>query len=422
MIVSPSVIVTTLITNLTYDSAGNLTNEGTGGHTYTYNGQNQITRIDGSGSDNYIYDGEGRRAKKTIGGVSTFYFYGPGGIISEFSTTSGSTGASTSDKTNYQTSDRQGTAVLLIAASGLVVENNRTLPYGELWSPQISTATTKKYTTYERDSESNLDYAMNRYLANNYGRFQSSDKGPILLAEPSTMNRYLYASADPINRLDAGGNQSQLVGLTGGIPTVLPPTDDVLDLITALNACGYLEDGRRALDCRGEDGVPEGGETEQQLAAESCSFSMHLMLECGDETGAVAGATPLIQRGLGGAVIGGTILARLMGSAGEAHVSRILNGLAKNTTAITNTLSGLKRIPDFISGRTLVEVKNVASLSFTQQIRDMAYWAKDNGYTFVIYLRAGAERSGPLKQAIADGLIRIEETVFPLIPSINIFH
>src|SRR5438128_6777457 len=30
-------------------------------------------------------------------------------------------------------------------------------------------------TTYQRDGESGLDYAMNRYMANNYGRFLTPD-------------------------------------------------------------------------------------------------------------------------------------------------------------------------------------------------------------------------------------------------------
>jgi len=246
------------ITNLTYDAAGNLTNEGTGGHTYTYNGKNQITRIDGSGSDNYIYDGEGRRAKKTIGGVSTFYFYGPGGIISEFTTTSGATGASTSDKTNYQTSNRQGTAALLIAASGLIVENNRTLPYGELWSPQVSSATTKKYTTYERDAESNLDYAINRYVSNVYGRFQSIDKGGVIPHQPTSLNRYIYAMNDPVNGTDPDGNIMKCdfgfvrdrQGLaTGCLP---PPPPPMPGSSREESACWELAPG-------GCDGGEEGG-------------------------------------------------------------------------------------------------------------------------------------------------------------------
>ena len=100
------------------------------------NGKNQITSMD-NGTATYMYDGEDRRMKKTVGNINTFYLYGPGGIISEFSTDTTISTATTggnNDKTAYQTSDRQGTAVLLIAASGLILENNRTLPYGELQS------------------------------------------------------------------------------------------------------------------------------------------------------------------------------------------------------------------------------------------------------------------------------------------------
>jgi len=88
------------ITNYTYDSAGNVTNDAS--HTYTFNGKNQITQVDSGSTATYAYDGEGRRAKRTTGGVTTYYFYGPGGIISEFTTASGATAASSSDQTCYQ--------------------------------------------------------------------------------------------------------------------------------------------------------------------------------------------------------------------------------------------------------------------------------------------------------------------------------
>jgi len=214
----------TAITNLTYDAAGNLTNEGTGGHTYTYNGKNQITQVDSGSGATYMYDGEGRRVKRTVNSVSTFYFYGLGGIISEFSTTGVATGASTSDKTNYQTSDRQGTAALLIAGNGLVVENNRTLPYGELWRPLDTSTTTKKYTTFERDSETNLDYAKDRYFANNLGRMQSVDSGPMELFDPRSLNRYVYTMNDPVNYTDPSGAIAEPTGPRIRV-IVFPPFD-----------------------------------------------------------------------------------------------------------------------------------------------------------------------------------------------------
>jgi len=75
-------------------------------------------------------------------------------------------------------------------SSGVVIENNRTLPYGEAWLTESTPSTNdKKFTTYQRDQESGLDYAMNRYYANTGGRFVSPDKGQPVLTMPSSLNR-----------------------------------------------------------------------------------------------------------------------------------------------------------------------------------------------------------------------------------------
>jgi RHS repeat-associated protein len=93
----------------------------------------------------------------------------------------------------------------------MVVENNRTLPYGEPWLPEVSSANDKKFTTYQRDSESGLDYAMNRYSQSTLGRLTSVDAGPNLVHLPRSLNRYVYVMNDPINRIDPDGNQGTLV-------------------------------------------------------------------------------------------------------------------------------------------------------------------------------------------------------------------
>src|SRR5205823_6311345 len=105
---------------------------------------------------------------------TTYTFYGPGGILCEFSTVAGTstaTAASGNDRATYRTSDKLGSAVLLISSTGSIVENNRTLPFGESWLTDVNSANDKKFTTYQRDGESGLDYAMHRYFANTAGRF-----------------------------------------------------------------------------------------------------------------------------------------------------------------------------------------------------------------------------------------------------------
>ena len=121
--------------------------------------------------------------KKTVGSETTYYFYGPGGLLCEYMTTNtGVTAASSTDKTHYHTSDKLGSAVLVINATGLVIENNRTLPYGEAWQVESTPSTNdKKFTTYQRDAESGLDYAMNRYYRTQTGDlFQPIEAGCFL--------------------------------------------------------------------------------------------------------------------------------------------------------------------------------------------------------------------------------------------------
>jgi RHS repeat-associated protein len=204
---------------MTYDAAGNQTNDGL--HNYTFNAENQITQMDGSAAV-YGYDGEGRRMKKMVGSETTYYFYGPGGLLCEFSTSntiSSATAASSTDKTLYRTSDKLGSAVLIINSSGLVIENNRTLPYGEAWLAENTSSTNdKKFTTYQRDSESGLDYAMARHYENMRGRFNSPDKGRMVFSAPTTLNRYAYAILDPLNMTDRTGNEPE------GQGPVCPPS------------------------------------------------------------------------------------------------------------------------------------------------------------------------------------------------------
>jgi hypothetical protein len=133
-------------TSFTYDSSGNQTNDGL--HNYSFNAENQITQMD-AGAAVYAYDGEGRRMKKTVGSETTYFFYGVGGLLCEFSTTNtGATQAASTDTTTYRTSDKLGSAVLIMNVAGTIIENNRTLPYGESWlAESTSSSNDKKFTT-----------------------------------------------------------------------------------------------------------------------------------------------------------------------------------------------------------------------------------------------------------------------------------
>lgn len=91
-------------------------------------------------------------------------------------------------------------------ASGSILGHQSHYPYGEVW---YNTGTTHewKFTTYERDSESGNDYAIQRYHAARLGRFSAAD--PVqanVEAGPQGLNRYAYVAGDPVNRVDPDGS------------------------------------------------------------------------------------------------------------------------------------------------------------------------------------------------------------------------
>jgi RHS repeat-associated protein len=71
----------------------------------------------------------------------------------------------------------------------------------------MNDGTRQKFTGYERDWETGLDYAKARYDASAQGRFLSVD--PLLasadLASPQSFNRYAYVENNPINLTDPDG-------------------------------------------------------------------------------------------------------------------------------------------------------------------------------------------------------------------------
>jgi RHS repeat-associated protein len=104
-------------------------------------------------------------------------------------------------------SEQTGTDVMLMAADGTPRENNRVYPFGEPWNSFAASDNNEKFTTYQHDSESELDYAMARSYASRSGRFMSADPGHVgaNLGNPQSWNAYVYVDNNPINETDPLG-------------------------------------------------------------------------------------------------------------------------------------------------------------------------------------------------------------------------
>jgi hypothetical protein len=106
--------------------------------------------------------------------------------------------------------------------------------------------------------------------------------------------------------------------------------------------------------------------------------------------------------GVADAARGGAQAVRV-GQAGEDAV-RAANDIGPK---VIIDVAGRTRIPDGLTPTVLSEVKNVQSLSYTQQLRDFAAYAQQTGRQFDLYVRPDTRLSGPLQDAVRRGDINL---------------
>ncbi|MBK9529894.1 MAG: RHS repeat protein [Acidobacteria bacterium] len=210
-----------------YDKNGNVTRDRDGINnqlrTFKFNGENKQTEVlDANNAvvGQYFYDGEGKRVKKvvTATGETTVFVYSAGKLVGEYSTI---VAPPQSAKISYTTTDHLGSPRVITDDWGQVMSRRDFLPYGEEIYAGIggrtgesgqgySSATDKvrqKFTGYQKDIETSLDFAEARMYENRYGRFTAVD--PLLAsgksANPQTFNRFAYVGGNPLNITDPTG-------------------------------------------------------------------------------------------------------------------------------------------------------------------------------------------------------------------------
>jgi len=130
----------------------------------------------------------------------------------------------------------------VVNSTGVVQGAMGTLPFGEDFA-ESGTQEKHRFTTYDRDSGTGLDYALNRTYAPVTSRFSRVDPEAARPSSPQSWNRYAYVAGDPVNSGDPTGLTTvcfwTLVGTRnmGGDRSVNYWTVDCIDLgdRTALN-------------------------------------------------------------------------------------------------------------------------------------------------------------------------------------------
>jgi RHS repeat-associated protein len=121
--------------------------------------------------------------------------------------------------THYYASDHLGSARMEFAGGGWPVWAEDYAPYGQEIAPQATT-NNFKFTSYERDQETGLDYAQARHYTSAFGRFMSPDPSGLSLADPTnpqSFNLYSYVMNNPLNNIDPTGMTCQTNSTDGAV-------------------------------------------------------------------------------------------------------------------------------------------------------------------------------------------------------------
>jgi RHS repeat-associated protein len=208
---------------VTYDATGNVTADGS--HTYAYDAEERISKVDGGTTATYVYDAEGRRVRKTTASGSVDYLYdldgnqvaevGPSAVFNRGEVYLGSRHLATysagpTGAAYFMHRDWLGTERLRTDFTGLSCETITSLPFGDAQttSGTCGDVSPMHFTGKQRDSESGLDDFGDRYYSSPTGRFTSVD--PIWvkndrLSDPQRLNLYAYGRNNPLLFTDPDG-------------------------------------------------------------------------------------------------------------------------------------------------------------------------------------------------------------------------
>jgi RHS repeat-associated protein len=207
---------------VTYDAAGDTTDDGT--TTYTYDAEGRVTTaVNGaSGTSTYIYDAEGRRNQKTTaaGGTVNFVYDLGGHEVAQMNSAGAwtrgevyaggrhvATYTGTGGTTYFIHSDWLGTERARSAVNGTSAETCTSLPFGDWLTCIGSDVSPMHFTGKEHDWETGLENFGARYDASAMGRFMTPDApfADQTANDPDSWNLYGYVRNDPLRFMDEDG-------------------------------------------------------------------------------------------------------------------------------------------------------------------------------------------------------------------------
>jgi RHS repeat-associated protein len=211
-------------TNYTYDAAGNLTQDGTGTgtHTYQWDAEGRLKSLDYSTSCStatacYTYNALGERAEAQVGSTYREYVYDPSGTVTGWSERGSSfyleylfldgrrMGSYQNSDTYFAHGDMLGTIGTLTNHAGTTIQDVTYYPWGQQWKLVGSLDDNRFASLDYLDSESDLNPTSFRMFSSGKGRWMSPDLLAGDVYNPQSLNRYPYALNSPCSLADPLG-------------------------------------------------------------------------------------------------------------------------------------------------------------------------------------------------------------------------
>jgi RHS repeat-associated protein len=274
-----------------YDNNGNTISQA--GIADSYDFENHLTQ---HGYIVYQYDGDGNRVAKTIGGVTTSYLVdtlnptGYAQVLDEVQsgavTRSYAWGlqlvsetqlvAATPPANPWVTSwygfDGHGSVRYLTSSTGAVTDAYAYDAFGNLINSSVSTANNYLFAGEQFDPNLNLYYNRARYLDVRSGRFWGMDTHGGNVRHPLSRHRYLYASANPVNRRDRSGHDDMAeISVSVGISEDLDAGAASEIMQVGEQGINLAEEAQTEFDVIAEDVNDAAAEIEPEESVESAT-------------------------------------------------------------------------------------------------------------------------------------------------------
>jgi len=215
-----------------YDAAGNLLSDGL--HSYTYDAENRIIKVDTGSTAIYVYDAFGQRIQKTSSvGTASYLYDFAGKEVTEINSSATWTrtevyaggkhlatySGGASGTTTYIHADWLGTERVRTGVSGAASETCTSLPFGDGQTCTGTDASPMHFTGKHWDTESNLDDFGARYYSSGMARWVTPDWSArqeavpyVDLGNPQSLNLYAYVGNNPTTATDATGHARWSIG------------------------------------------------------------------------------------------------------------------------------------------------------------------------------------------------------------------